>query len=225
MKDRVIAVIPARGGSSRIPQKNIVDLNGNPLIEWTIYDALDSKYINDVYVSTDDKQIAEVSKKCGAQVITRPDNISSATSQSEEAIVHALEKIDYDADYVFMMQCTCPFRKVNDIDSAIQKIIATASDSLFMATINNRWIWTENNKPKNYDFNKRPRTQDKEVELIEGSDYLFSVDMFLKRKCRFGGKITHFVCDELSGIDIDNMLDLRIARAIAKEFGFYAKNK
>ena len=98
-----IAIIPARGGSKSIPKKNIVDFMGKPLLAWSIEDAKGSAFVDEVYVSTDDKDIAKVSEMYGAKVIWRPEEISGDFSPSEEALKHALgeigktdqEKIDY----------------------------------------------------------------------------------------------------------------------------------
>ena len=91
---KCIAIIPARGGSKSIPKKNIIPLCGKPLIAWSIEHAHASTYIDDVYVTTDDKQIAAVSKQCGAQIIKRPSKLATDTSSSEDALLHALDAIE-----------------------------------------------------------------------------------------------------------------------------------
>jgi CMP-N-acetylneuraminic acid synthetase len=86
-----IAIIPARGGSQGIHKKNLCDLGGKPLLWWTLNAALESKKIDKVFVTTDDKEIADYSSSMGVEVIVRPENISGSTASSESAIAHALD--------------------------------------------------------------------------------------------------------------------------------------
>ena len=92
---RLLAIIPARGGSKRLPRKNILDLDGKPLIAWTINSALKSKYIDRVVVSTDDEEIASISMKYGADVpFMRPSYIASDSVSSVEVIFHAVNFLE-----------------------------------------------------------------------------------------------------------------------------------
>src|SRR4030043_1395576 len=90
---KIIAIIPARGGSKGIPKKNIINFSGRPLLAWSIEDAKNSSLIDAVYVSTDDKEIAKVSQKYGAEVIWRPKEISGDFSPSEDTLKHAINEI------------------------------------------------------------------------------------------------------------------------------------
>lgn len=91
---KIVAIIPARGGSKGIPMKNIQPIGGIPLISRCIKAAQDSKYINEVYVSTDSELIASVSRDAGAQVVVRPSDISGDTASSESALIYSLEHIN-----------------------------------------------------------------------------------------------------------------------------------
>ena len=111
---RTVAIIPARGGSKGIPRKNIIDFCGYPLVSWTIACARRCPRIDAVYVSTDDAEIAEVSRHYGAEIIERPANIAGDTSSSESAVIHACEVIRQKnllPDAVIMMQATSPLRE------------------------------------------------------------------------------------------------------------------
>src|SRR3989344_5617619 len=101
---KIVAIIPARGGSRGIPHKNIVDLAGKPLIAYSIEAAKNSKYISEVYVSTDDQAIAETSKKFGAKIIKRPAEMATSKAKSEEALLHFAEQVDFDV--LVFLQCT-----------------------------------------------------------------------------------------------------------------------
>lgn len=124
---RVLAVIPARGGSKGIPHKNIVDLGGKPLIAYTIEAALQCKYIDRLIVSTDDEEIADVAKKHEAEVpFIRPEHLSSDQSKTIDALLHAVEyceKEDGPYDVVVLLQATAPFRDGEDITNALNKYI------------------------------------------------------------------------------------------------------
>ena len=138
MKNKsVIAIIPARGGSSSIPNKNIINFYGKPLITWTIEQAVNSKYISDVYVSTDDKKISYISSKYGANVIERPGELATDFSPSEDALLHALSIIEKQRkiSLVVFLQVTSPLRVAKDIDDAIEFFNHEKGDSLFSAAI------------------------------------------------------------------------------------------
>ena len=132
---KILAVIPARGNSKGIKKKNIYKINGKPLIYYTIKEAKKSKFIKDLVVSTDSKEIKKISKKYGAKVpFLRPANLATDFAPSLPVIVHAvrfmekLKKIKY--DYVIMLQPTCPLRKYYDIDNSLKKLIKSNLDSI-----------------------------------------------------------------------------------------------
>ncbi|MFA5133292.1 MAG: acylneuraminate cytidylyltransferase family protein [Patescibacteria group bacterium] len=132
---RFLAVITARGGSKGIPRKNIKDLGGKPLIAWTIQAAAGSKYLDYFLVSTDDAEIAEISKKYGAPVpFMRPEELANDGAKSIPVIQHALtwlkENKKEEFDYVMILQPTSPFRHPEDIDACIEKAVITGADSV-----------------------------------------------------------------------------------------------
>ena len=123
----ILAIIPARGGSKRLPKKNIKILGGKPLISWTIEAARNSKFIDRIIVSTDSNEIAEISQKWGAEVpFIRPSSLATDDASSEDVILHAINWMEYEKntvfDYFILLQPTSPFRTHNHIDDAIKKI-------------------------------------------------------------------------------------------------------
>ena len=223
----IIAIIPARGGSKAIPKKNIMDFCGKPLIAWSIEHAMSSKYIDEVYVSTDDNEISNISKRYGAKVIKRPEEISGDLSPSEEALKHVLSEIKKvsheEIDYVVFLQATSPLREVNDIDSAINKIKSDNSDSLFSAyDIGDFFIWKKINgklESINHDYNNRKMKQQLEKEYREnGSIYVFKPDILFKYNNRLGGKISIYEMDVWKSSQIDYYEDVPLTE-------FYMKNK
>src|SRR5690606_12646538 len=121
---RFLAVIPARGGSKGIPNKNIVDVNGKPLIQYTVEAALNSKYLDRIIVSTDSLEIAKVAKACGAEVpFLRPAELATDTSKTIEALLHAVREISTSNlryDYLVLLQPTQPLRQSFHIDEAVE---------------------------------------------------------------------------------------------------------
>ncbi|MCR5420660.1 MAG: acylneuraminate cytidylyltransferase family protein [Lachnospiraceae bacterium] len=122
---RILGLIPARGGSKGIPHKNIIDLCGKPLISYSIEAGLKSKYIDSVIVSTDDKEIAAISRSYGAEVpFMRPEELAADTSKTIDAILHAvnsLKSMGREYDTLVLLQPTQPLRTFEDIDNALNK--------------------------------------------------------------------------------------------------------
>ena len=112
---KIISIIPARGGSKSIPKKNLVSFLGNPLISKSIQQSKKSKLINRTFVSTDDEDIKLISKEYGAEVITRPNEISDDNATTESAILHAIEFLNktenFTPDIIVLLQATSPLRK------------------------------------------------------------------------------------------------------------------
>jgi CMP-N-acetylneuraminic acid synthetase len=130
---RVIAIIPARGGSKGLPGKNIRPLCGKPLIAWSIERALQSHYVDAVVVTTDSHEIADVALRYGAEVpFLRPAHLASDTASSVDTVLHALDHyrdtLGKTFDYVVLLEPTSPLREVGDIDSMLDKLLAHADD-------------------------------------------------------------------------------------------------
>ena len=123
MKPKIIAIIPARGESTRIKNKNIKIFNKKPLIAWSIEEALRSKLIDDVYVTSEDSNILRISKKYLAKTIKRPKKLSNNIIHVDEAIKHAYLKVNKKYDYVLTLQPTSPLKPTKNIDEAIKTII------------------------------------------------------------------------------------------------------
>ncbi len=136
MKDiKILCVILARGGSKAIPSKNIKDIAGNPLIAYTIAEALKSKYIDRIIVSSDDDDIRKVAIQYGAEApFSRPPELSGDAAKPVECILHATKWAEKDGgvkyDYVVELLCTNPFKTVDDIDNALATQIETEADSV-----------------------------------------------------------------------------------------------
>lgn len=212
-KGPVVCIIPGRGGSKRVPGKNLLPLAGRPLIAHSIQHAKLSQCIDEVFVSTDDQEIASVSEKYGATVIERPPSLSADTATSESALAHALEWRSVlgmeEAGAVIFLQCTSPIRKPDDIDRAFAQFEKEKLDSLFSATPNSRFIWglQPDGQPIsiNYDYNARQREQDMETQFREnGSIYIFRPHVLHEFGNRLGGKFEIFQMDYWTSFQLDD---------------------
>jgi N-acylneuraminate cytidylyltransferase len=223
---KTVAIIPARGGSKGIPRKNIRLLAGNPLITYTIKSAQKSRYISRIIVSTDDPEIAEISKDYGAEVIWRPAEISSDTATSEAALVHALEylkkKEDYHPDIVVFLQCTSPLTTSEDIDGTIQTLIEKDGNSAFTVTPFHYFLWKQDHNEEvigiNHNKNIRIMRQQQEPQYVEtGAVYVMQTEGFLKSKHRFFGKIVFHITPPERHWEIDEPIDFQIAEILMLE--------
>jgi len=219
-----ITIIPARGGSKGVPRKNIRPLAGHPLIAHSIQDALDAKRVDQVYVSTDDEEIADISKQYGAKVIYRPAELANDIASSEAALIHAVSEIEKQEpviDNIVFLQCTSPIRTGEDIDRALEKLKAQQADSLLSVSPSHRFLWEEQAGeayPINYDYRQRPRRQDMSPQYVEnGSIYIFKPWVLKEQKNRLGGHVALFVMSEEAALEIDSLTDFRVIEAIVSE--------
>jgi len=133
---KILALIPARGGSKGLPRKNILPLSGKPLIAWTVEAAKNSKYIDNCIVSTDDIEIAECAEKYGAEIpFLRPPNLATDFTSSNDVILHAIENIHDNYDLLVLLQPTSPLRTEYDIDNGIEKFLHLVSFSALLSTL------------------------------------------------------------------------------------------
>ena len=132
---KILGITLARGGSKSIPKKNIKPICGKPLIAYTIYEALKSKYITRYIVSTDDEEIIRIAQEHGADApFLRPVELATDTANSADAIKHAIAFVEKEEgikyDFVIELMCTNPLKIVHDIDACIEKLIETGADSV-----------------------------------------------------------------------------------------------
>lgn len=216
----IVCIIPARGGSKGIPGKNIVDFAGKPLIAWSIEQAIKSKYIKDVYVSSDSDDILSISSSFGAKTIKRPADISGNAATSESALLHALSEIKPAPELIVFLQAVAPLRKSEDIDRAIEKISGDNADSLFSGSyLGNFFVWMETEKglkSLNYDFENRKRRQDIDKSYVDksyvenGSIYIFKPEVLKNGNNRLGGRISLYEMEFWQSFEIDTTEDLEL---------------
>lgn len=211
----VPAIILARGGSKRIPKKNIIDFCGKPLVAWSIEHARGSRSVDKVFVSTDDGAIADVAKKYGAEVIERPADMASDTSTSEDALKHAIGEISKteEIEYVVFLQPTSPLRESSDIDTAVKTARKEGADSLFSAArLGDFYLWKKLDgglSSLNYDYKNRKRSQEFGEQFVEnGSIYVFKPEVLLTYNNRMGGKISLSLMELWKSFEVDSPEDI-----------------
>jgi CMP-N,N'-diacetyllegionaminic acid synthase len=222
IKKTFLAVIPARGGSKRLPRKNILDLNGKPLIVWSIEAGLKSKYIDKVIVSSNDKEILDISQDHGADTIKRPDNLASDTATTFDAIKHTIENVEK-YDYVILLQATSPLRNEKHIDEAIELLESkNASAVVSVCETDHSPLWSnildDSLSMKSFlrdeVLNKRSQDLEKYYRL-NGAIYICKTEKLLEERGFFlKENIYAYVMDRENSIDIDEEIDFKIAEVI-----------
>lgn len=222
---KILAFIPARGGSKGIPNKNIKLFNGKPLIEWTIKSALKSKLVDKIIVSSDSKKILSLSKKLGADVVLRPKNISGDYATTEQAIKHYIQNTKDSFDVIVLLSPTSPIRKIEDIDNTIKEFKKKKLDSCFSASkLSDFLIWKLNPKTMkfesiNYDFKNRGNRQKREPNYLEnGSIYVFKTNLIKFNNNRISGKIGMYLMNFWQSFEIDEKDDWKLLETIQKTY-------
>lgn len=204
-------VILARGGSKGIPNKNIVGINGKPLLRYTI-DAAKKSNAKDVWVSTDCPRIMMVAIQNKANVLMRPSSISGDKCKSEEALLHFAKTIKFDT--LVFIQPTSPLILPEDINKGLDMIKSGLYDSVFSAH-KEHWIprWTMEVKPDGWDVASRPMRQDREEKWIEnGAVYITTRKQLEESKLRYGGNIGILEMPMHRSFQIDTMEDLELIK-------------
>ena len=217
-----LAIIPARGGSKRLPRKNILDLEGKPLIAWSIEAGVKSSYITKLLVSSDDAEILKISKQYGAKTIPRPDELASDTATTFDAIKHSIENSEL-CDYIVLLQPTSPLRDARHIDEAIELLIEKNADAIVsVCEMDHSPLWSNTLDDslsmqgflKDEVLNRRSQDLEKYFRL-NGAIYICKTEKLLEEGSFFlKENIFAYKMDRESSIDIDEEIDFRVAKAM-----------
>lgn len=224
----VTALIPARGGSKRLPRKNVKLLSGKPLIAWTIEAAQNSKYIDTVVVSTDDAEIKDISEEFGAIVpFLRPESLSNDTASSFDVIQHAIQflKIEGENNLIVLLQPTSPLRTVEELDLALEFFMRKkAKGVVSISECEHSPLWA-NVLPKDDSMAHFIRTEvlgkrSQDLEKfyrLNGSIYIYQTQELIKNNQFFyHDNVYGFETRLSTSVDIDTELDFLIAETIMK---------
>jgi len=231
MTSTFLAIIPARGGSKRLPNKNVLGLVGKPLIAWSIEAARNTNNISEVVVSTDSLDIKKIAEEYGANVpFIRPENLSDDTSNSFDVVKHCIEfyQTNYNQtfDYTILLQPTSPLRTNFDIENAIKLLIEKNADAVIsVCEVEHSPLWTntiDNTRSlDNFlrDEIKSKRSQDLPTYYrINGALYICKTSELLKQKTFFLTKNSFaYIMPKEKSVDIDTLLDFKMAEFLLKE--------
>ena len=225
--EKILAIIPARGGSKGIPNKNIIDIGGNPLIKYTIDAALKSKMLTHCVVSTDSDVISDVAKSCGAMVpFRRPDSLSDDKALSLPVIQHAVNFMESDQGFLYdaivMLQPTTPLRQTKDIDNAINMLFDTDADSVISVVDVEgyhplRMKRVVDGKLINYidqgHEDMRPRQKLPPVYIRNGAIYATRRNIMMKKNSFSGMDSRAYIMPSDRSVNIDTHEDLLLAKS------------
>lgn len=217
----LIAVIPARIGSKRVPKKNIKLLDGKPLIVHTIEVAKECKLFDKIIVSTDSAEIQDLCRKLCVEVIIRPENLSTDDAKTEEALLHVVDTLEsnkFFPETIVTLEPTSPFRKTSTILNAIKKFSSNHYDSLISVVKETGFLWKEySNKLQELYSGQSRRSQERnDVYKETGVVYITDVKFLKKTKKIVGGNFTYIEVDNEESLDINTKLDFDIAKSIVK---------
>jgi N-acylneuraminate cytidylyltransferase len=218
-----IAFIPARGGSKSIPLKNIREIAGKPLVYWTAKSANNCKYIDKVFVATDNsaiKETVEDFKLDKVEVIGRSEQSATDTASTETAMLEFAQNHEF--ENVVLIQATSPLLTSEDLNGGFELFNSGNTDSVLSVVRQKRFVWQKNSdgvaEPLNYDVLKRPRRQDFEGYLVEnGAFYITSKESLVNSKCRISGNIKAFEMDNSTYFEIDEPSDWLIIEQQLKD--------
>jgi CMP-N-acetylneuraminic acid synthetase len=229
-RHRIVAIIPARGGSKGVPRKNVKPLAGKPLIAYTIEQALSSRYIDRVIVSTEDEEIAEISKHFGAEVpFLRPAELAGDRVGTVDVLLQAIKWLEErekdDFDILVLLHVTTPLRTVGDIDGCIEMLIDTRADNVFSVAEAHRnpyFNMVEVGQDGRVALAKQgnfvSRQEAPEVYDLNASIYVWWKDVLKREKRVILDKSHIYVMPKERSIDIDDPLDFEIAEFLISRF-------
>ena len=215
----ILAVIPARGGSKGVPDKNLRHVGGRTLLARSVAVVSASRFDPTVVVSTDSPRIAAEAERAGAGVVTRPPALATDQAPSEDALLHALE-MHPQVDVLVLLQCTSPFLTTEELDRTIATVVEGGAEVAFTAVASHGFLWERHADDTvtgiNHDARERLRRQDRPVELLEtGAAYVMHAEGFKQARHRFFGRTVAVEVDPRRAMEIDTPEDLEIARALA----------
>ncbi len=226
-KLKKMAIIPARSGSKGLKDKNITDLCSKPLIAYSIEAALKSKVFEKVFVSTESEKYADISRKYGAEVLIRPDELAQDNTPTYYVIEDVLKRTqDIDANYFVLLQPTSPLRNEKHIKEAVELFEQNYDKFDFLSSVvkaHNPSVLVhplgENNSMKYFDIDYSSyKRQNYNDYTPNGAIYIAKTKEYLTQKHFYGAKSIAYIMDEMSSIDIDNIIDLELVKIIKEKY-------
>ncbi len=222
----ICSIITARGGSKGVPKKNIKLLNGKPVIAYTIVESIKSNFIKETYVTTEDKEIADISQEYGAKVIERPEELAQDNSTSVDVVLHSLDYLENNndlPDFFVLLQPTSPLRTKEDIENATKLFIENECDALISVSqldhssmmsfeIQNTFL-TPNCNEK---FLNKRRQELPKFYRPNGAIYITTPDSLRKNKTFIPKKTMPYIMPQERSVDLDTEFDFKLAEYLLK---------
>ncbi|MEF8842599.1 MAG: acylneuraminate cytidylyltransferase family protein [Haloarculaceae archaeon] len=213
---RLVALLPMKGHSERVPNKNLREFNGRPLCHWMLNTLAASSEVDEILVNTDSAEITEEAQAFDATVVERPEELRGDHVPMNEIIQYDVDQSE--ADRYLQTHCTNPLLRPGTISEAIEAFEERDCDSLFSVTPLQTRLWDTDCTPINHERDELKRTQDLDPVYEENSNvYLFTRESLERRGNRIGDDPTMFPMDAMEAIDIDEMVDFRIAEMLHRD--------
>ncbi|MFB1066318.1 cytidylyltransferase domain-containing protein [Natrinema sp. H-ect4] len=215
---RLAALVPMKGHSERVPNKNLRDFNGRPLCHWILNTLRATPEVDELVVNTDSPEIAAEAEQFGATVIDRPERLQGDRVPMNDIILHDVRTVD--ADLYLQTHCTNPLLRSSTISEAVSMYLEDDDcDSLFSVTPMQTRLWDGETRPINHERDELQRTQDLDPVYEENSNiYLFTQDSVKQRENRIGDRPRMFSMDAKEAIDIDQPIDFRVAEYLHRDW-------
>lgn len=222
--NKFLAIIPARGGSKRLPRKNILDLQGKPLIAWTLEAARNSQYIDAVCVSSDDVEILAIAERYQTEPLLRPDELASDTATTFDTIEHTIRVNKEQYEYIVLLQPTSPLRSAQHIDEAIALLNEKSADAVIsVCECEHSPLWantlpSDGNMVNFLSDTSLQRSQDLPTYYrLNGAIYICRTEKLLAEKSFFlSDNIFAYLMETEDSVDIDNQIDFYTAESILR---------
>lgn len=226
---KVLCIIPARGGSKRLPRKNILEFSGKPLIAWTIEQALSLDVIDTVVVSTDDAEIAACARECGADVpFMRPPELASDEAGTIDVLLHVVKRLEEKEgkffDIMLLLPATSPLRSREDVKKCLDVLLENDADNVFsvVKTSQNPYFNMVEIGPDNKVMMAKPGNfvsmqSAPAVFAINGSVYAWRMEALKKQRKLITENTGVYVMPKERSVDIDDVMDFSFAESIFKK--------
>jgi N-acylneuraminate cytidylyltransferase/CMP-N,N'-diacetyllegionaminic acid synthase len=222
----MVAIVPARGGSKGLPDKNIKDLCGKPMIAYTIEEALKSRHITEVIISTDCKNIEEIAKQYGAKsLFLRPEHLASDTAKAIDNYIYTVDRLNIEFGFTIknfvVLQPTSPLRKVEDIDGAINLFLTKSADSVISYTEEqhpiewHKYIDDEGKFENIFDEKLENRQVIRKSYYPNGAVYVFAYKL-IKQYKYYSSNSYAYIMPRFRSIDVDTIEDFRLVEFLMK---------
>jgi len=233
---KILAIIPARGGSKGLPKKNIKILGGKPLIALTIEAALSSGVLNRVIISTEDEEIRDISKKYGGEVLLRPKELAGdgvvLHRVIEHVILHLRKNENYKPDVVVLLQPTSPLRTAEDINQALEIFLSNECESVigvYEPSHPLHWSFKQGKKHLKAAFGiehfRKQRQDLPKFYIPNGSIFISTLENLLKYESFYTKKVLPYVMSAEKSVDVNNEVEFMLAELLINKLNECKKNK